>query len=352
MTYNFALLELARHLRGITQKDAAEAIGISQGQLSKAEGMLRSLPDSCMNKVSEVYGMPLSFFMRNVSENDLGVFSFRRRATVPDKKADQIIAEATILRIILDEFLEPIELPDYSLDSYDTDELTPAEIARDVRKKLGILRGPIPDLITLLERNGIIIFKYQLDSSKVDALSGTTLKGRPIILLNSSWPNDRIRFSLAHELGHIVMHSDMRVVTESSTMETQADEFASEFLLPSYEIKPFLYNLNLVTLYELKRRWKVSMRAIIRKSKDLGCIDNNKYRNWQISFSKKGYNVHEPFPLPLESPTAIRKIVDLYKNELGYSDTEIMNLLTLNKEEYYRWFSSSDKLIKPVDFSH
>lgn len=345
--YNYALLEVARQLRGFTQEQAANLIGISQGKLSKAENQIQQLPEAVFDSIATAYDFPVSFFKRSDDQSVEEHFYFRRKITIPVKTIESFKAQIRVLKLVLDDLLEPIELPECNLPSLSPDEFSVKEIAATIRKKLGITNGPVPNLTATLEKNGILVFKFDFGTNKLDGLSSITSSGHKIIFLNSQMPNDRNRFSLAHEIGHIVMHLGQGR-PGSEELEQQADEFASDFLMPEDEIGLMLYNLNLSTLAELKKRWKVSMRALIRRAKDLHCISENTYRAFQITFSKKGYNREEPILLAAETPTVIRDSLMLYKRELGYSEEDLMHIMRINENDYYRWFRISS--IIPLNF--
>lgn len=340
-TINNELLELARLLRQQTQKDVAKQLGISQGKLSKAEQGLQELPQDVVQKLAAYYKLPINFFYRDKDTSLVGHLYFRRKVTVSAKVIDSFIAKVRIIKMVVDDIMSSVDLPDYTIGSYVlSDQTTVKDIADKVRYQLGIYRGPVPNLTTLLENNGIIIVKFNFGTDKLDGLSTITNKGYKIIFLNSSMPNDRLRYSLAHELGHMIMHLDTPPKNIDTT-EDEANAFASQFLMPEQEIKPLLYNLNLRELAELKRRWRVSMRSLIRRAHDLEVINNQSYRNFQMFFSKKGYNKQEPVYLPIEIPTILSNTLKLYKEELGYSDMDLMNVMTLEYDDYSELFQSS-----------
>ena len=85
------------------------------------------------------------------------------------------------------------------------------------------------------------------------------------------------------------------------------------------------------------------MRALIRRAKDVGAIDQDEYRNFQILFSKKGFNKNEPIMLPIEHPTLLSETLNLYKNELGYSDYDLMQIMRIGKKDYLSWFGEKPK---------
>ena len=98
----------------------------------------------------------------------------------------------------------------------------------------------------------------------------------------------------------------------------------------------------------LKKRWGVSMRALVKRAYVLNCIDYNTYRSFQISFSKKGYNKVEPIPLSVEEPVLFKEALDLYKTTLGYSEDEIISLMRISKSDYENWFEKKSNVVTMI----
>lgn len=335
---NGETLELARQLRQKTQKEVALAIGISQGQLSKAEHGIQELDFPTLECLASYYNFPIKFFFRELDPTPVSHFCYRKKMT-SNKVLDSFIALVQIFKIFIEDLFSPIELPEYDLPSLvPSEDLTVEEIADRIRYALGIFKGPVPNLTTLLENHGIIISKIDFGTDKLDGLSTYNSKGRRIIFINSRMPNDRIRFSLAHELGHTIMHMP-QLPDPSRDVEAEANRFAAQFLMPDKEIAPMLVGINIYDLELLKKKWKVSMKALLYRAKSLMTISERDYRNLQIFYSKKGYNHGEPAPLAYETPTLIRETISLYKTELGYSEEDLMSLMTIGTEEYHRYFS-------------
>lgn len=343
--YKYELLETIRQLRQFTQKDVAASIGLSQASLSKAERGLQDLPDETMERLSSFYDVPISFFCNSNSITPVGHLYYRKRLSLSEKIICSFVAKVQIIKSIIDELMSSVELPEFHLNSYDPDDYSPKEIADRIRHEIGIARGPIPNLIKLLEDNGVIVIKMDFGTDKIDGLTTITASNRKVMFINELMPNDRIRFSVAHELGHLVMHI-ARSPRSEDTVEDEADSFASQFLMPESEIKQFLFNLNLQTLAQLKRRWRVSMRALIRRAKDLDTITKDEYRKFQIVFSKKGYNRNEPIMLPIETPTLFDETLNLYKSELGYNDEDLMRIMRINSSDYHTWFCKKNKILQ------
>ncbi len=338
-------IESARLLRKKTQKEVAEAIGISQGKLSKAEQGLQELTKDCLTKLSLYYDLPLSYFEQEWdNETICGQLLFRRKVTVSAKIIDSIYEDVRRRKSAIDRLMSAVDIPEYDLGFSPLDDDRDIEqIAMSVRFTLRCINGPLTDFAKRLENHGIIVQTFDFGTEKMDAISTITLHGRKVIFINNRMPNDRIKFSLAHELGHIVMHIDdySRIISDNDRdIESEADNFASQLLMPKDEIKSQLYYLNINKLMALKQKWHVSMRALVKRALDLNTITREQYRNFQIIFSKKGFNKKEPIELPSENISIIENVVKLYQTELNYSDEDMMKVLYLNESDYYEWFKT------------
>lgn len=333
ITY-YRLLEAARKLRQKTQKEVAAAAGISQASLSKAERGLQELSTEAMDSLCQVLDLPMSFFVRDCEMPQIDELYFRKRVTISDKVMDSFTTKARIYSSIIEDIMSNVELPDYTLPNYPiSDDMSPKEAAQNIRRELKVYRGPVNDLTTLIENNGIIIFRFDFGTDKVDGLSTVTRTNRKIMFINDAMPNDRIRFSMAHELGHFVMHL-FNSPSNIEQAEDEADEFASEFLMPEQDIRPSLEVMRLSDLSMLKRRWKVSMHALVRRAKMIGAIDERQYKNINIWFSRQGFTKYEPFPIPAEMPTIWDETISLYRSELEYSDNDFMRVMNMNSRDF------------------
>jgi Zn-dependent peptidase ImmA (M78 family) len=95
-----------------------------------------------------------------------------------------------------------------------------------------------------------------------------------------------MRFTLAHELGHLVMH---RFPTEN--METEANEFASTLLMPSADMRSAFLGrrVTLELLAALKPEWKVAMQALLMRATSLKCVSPNQARYLWQQISARGF---------------------------------------------------------------
>ena len=144
-------------------------------------------------------------------------------------------------------------------------------------------RGPVANVVELVEAAGGIVVLCRFGTALLDGLSFRAEGLPPLFFMNRDAPGDRFRFSLTHELGHMVMHS---VPDDDEKQEDQAHRFAAAFLMPAAEIKPYLAAPRLSSLGRVKAYWKVSIKALIKRAYDLKLITHNQYRWLNVQYSK------------------------------------------------------------------
>jgi Zn-dependent peptidase ImmA (M78 family) len=188
--------------------------------------------------------------------------------------------------------------------------------------KLG-LDGPILHVGRILENAGVPIITNVIDAKEIDAFSR---KGQTTLIFLNQFVQSTSRwaFDIAHECGHLVMH--LGVQTGSKETEAAADRFASAFLLPRQAFAREFGRASRISwphVFEMKRRWRVSVAAIIRRSYDLGLLNAVGYRQAYKYISFKGWNLGEPLEADFKAPElfvpalqALGKKVKLTLNEL------------------------------------
>jgi Zn-dependent peptidase ImmA (M78 family) len=141
----------------------------------------------------------------------------------------------------------------------------------------------------------------------------------PVFFVHEEAPGDRERWTLCHELGHVLMHHQ----PTDGDIEDEASLFANEFLMPADEIGPDLRNMTLPKAAALKSYWKVSMQAIIRWSYQCGKISKNQYSYLFRQLSAKGYRKCEPVPIPPEEPAVFSELLGYYRKSLGRTEEQL-----------------------------
>ena len=137
---------------------------------------------------------------------------------------------------------------------------------------------------------------------------------------------------MVHELGHIILQHHL--INPPPDFEDEAHKFASEFLLPARDIRPYLSALSIQRLAQLKSRWKVSMAALIMRAAALNRISDRQKRSWFTRMSTLGYRKNEPIEIPREEPHTIRDIIDVHLKDLGYTEQQLSSTLHLVPEEF------------------
>jgi Zn-dependent peptidase ImmA (M78 family) len=181
--------------------------------------------------------------------------------------------------------------------------------------KLG--KGPISNMVRLLERYGCVVVRTNSETKDIDAFSGRW-HGRPYDLLASEKGDAaRSRFDAAHELGHLVMHPDPDPTNREH--EVQAHLFASAFLMPRDAIRHELPRaVDWPELIRLKARWKVSLQALLRRGLDVGSISNAQYRRGMAVLSARGWRKLEPGDAgKVEDPQLLAHALQLLEQRKG-----------------------------------
>jgi Zn-dependent peptidase ImmA (M78 family) len=191
----------------------------------------------------------------------------------------------------------------------------PTSAAMLARSGMGLSPDtPILHLTNVLERNGVLILALPMSIETLDAFSSWAGQDPrwPVIAFVSGKPGDRLRFSIAHELGHLVMHQSPR--SSFAELERDANRFAAEFLLPDQAMRQEITTpITLSSLTQLKRRWLVSTQALIRRAYDLELATERQYRYLMQQLSQRGWRIREPeeFEIAIEKPRLLLKMAEV-----------------------------------------
>ncbi|WP_298536020.1 XRE family transcriptional regulator [uncultured Algibacter sp.] len=351
MKINHSQFVFAREYRGMNQTELAKkVIGLSQSNLSKFEKGLEVLSEEVIRNIVHVLDFPLAFFEKRIC-NDVDSAHYRSRSSITKRIRVQLESNNKLLGYLVDRLNESVDFPDFSLISLDVEDYTPEYIAGYTRKLLGLKRDEaVIDIFYLLESSGIVVIEFDAISDKFDGVSFKTDNGIPIIIINKNFSNDRKRFSLAHELGHLLMHiiGDFPIPSyrNEKEKENEANRFAAEFLMPAQDIEKSLHGLRLSYLASLKKYWHTSKQSIIRRAKDLNCIDSERARYFMIELSRMGERKHEKTLVNIDKPVIFKNAYELHKEELNYTDEELGKAFSLPNDiiKKYLNFSDSAKL--------
>jgi Zn-dependent peptidase ImmA (M78 family)/transcriptional regulator with XRE-family HTH domain len=351
MPANGDMLRLARQRRGFHQTEAAKRLGIDQSLLSRFENGLVEVRQEFIQRASQVYGLPVSFFHQHdpvygapVSVHPM----WRRKAEVTVREMDSVVAELNMRIIHLRRLLEGAQvantndMPRLDLEEYGS----PERVAGLLRAHWKVPSGPLRNLTLLVEKAGALVAHSQLGRASISGVTFAVPGMPPLIVLNSDQPCDRLRFSLAHELAHLVMHR-----FPTSNMEKEANEFATALLMPAADIRQYFRGkkIDLSTLAALKPEWQVSMAAILMRAHSLNFVSDNQHTYLWKQISARGYRLREPPALdfPAEKPELLKQILDLHASALGYEPADLAKLLCVYESELRDLYGIGDSEKRP-----
>lgn len=239
--------------------------------------------------------------------------------------------------------VEPFALPEglpTKIQSYDQIE----GVANHVRHQWDLGMNPIPVLIDLLEMKGVRVFCIDArEDAKFDGLLAFAAES-PVVVVGKYWPGDRQRFTLAHELGHLVLANRL---SDGLDSEKACHRFAGAFLFPDYSVKAYLgqkrSSLEVREVQSLKLEFGLSMAAIIRRAFDLGIIKEGYYKHLNIQFGKKGWRKCEPGePVTSETGKVFCNLVFHALAEEYIGDSKAAELLSLPLDKFRRYRSMEE----------
>ncbi|HEL7534999.1 TPA: helix-turn-helix domain-containing protein [Enterococcus faecium] len=322
--FNGDRLKEARRFNRKTISEIADMLNVTKQMVSKYEnGKAAPSVDSVFVLVKEL-GFPREFYYSedNYSLLSEGTF-FRSRYTSTQK--EKIPSEyskkyTAIIRDYLNNFLDFPEL-DWSLTQR---EYSPSEYAKFIRKEWNLGDKPIIDIMNLLEEQGFVLANVKNNCNKVDAFSSHVVINRHryfvIMLEGESFSFYRQQFSLAHELGHWLMHQGVYNPQDLDnenyrSMEDEANEFAAEFLLPKAAfLKTISGNPTQIDMYlNLKKTWNVSIAMMIMRARNLGIVSTEDYAKLQRQLNYRGWRREEPLDniKRTSEPIALRQAIQI-----------------------------------------
>lgn len=322
---NPTLLRLVRESSGKSQEDFAALFGLQQAIWSKYEtGHAEPAAETVARLCAET-GYETAFFASPTSDTPVGLVFHRKRASLSAFERSRIEAEARLRAL---DAARLCHRAGVSSDLPAREGRTPEELARALREHWQLPPGPIGSLVDELDRHGVPILAFDFGTDLLDGFF-LDLKDDGLVCLvlndNPAFAPDRRNFTLAHELGHALLH---RAVFPGKEAEAEANRFAGELLMPEDDIRPDLaktYEFD--DLCRLKAKWKVSMAGILRRTHALGVFSDSRYREYCVFLSKMGIRKQEP-PCGLEvrSPRLVGDLIRRFSRGRKRSPAEFLML--------------------------
>ena len=330
----------ARMARRIPSMSAlARLMSINPSTVSRWEDGSMAPDTEALLRLSEQFGVRPEYFLRPIHADARPMF-LRSLSSTLDRDLDYQRAQMHWLQEISSIVEHYIDFPKVNIP----DVLAGAtyrqlrdedleKIALDLRRHWRLGEGPCADVVGLMERVGFVLGSIEMGTAKLDGLcSWSPTDGRPHVLLATDKMSfARRQMDAAHEMAHGILHRDVapdELKQNLKFIEAQAFRLASAFLLPSTTYPIEVRSPSLAGLVSLKERWRVSIKAQIKRLKDLEVIPDDFATHLYKLYSAKGWSREEPLDRqwsPVE-PRLLSDALHLIVEEGGRTKTDLLAL--------------------------
>ncbi|MCJ2125712.1 helix-turn-helix domain-containing protein [Methylobacterium sp. J-077] len=339
----------ARRACAFSKKDLADKIGVSGTAIANYEGGRDRPQHDRLCALANELRFPYEFFLRPSWGEAIDLVFWRSRAA--ETKTARVMTEQR-MRWLCETFAfleSDLTFPHHALPRLDIPDdfrLITGEVieraAEALRADWKLGPRPIPDVMLALENVGIPVASLDIRSDKQDGFCfRSAYLGRPFVGINTyNISCARARYDCAHELGHIVLHGRVTPQQESDAalhkvIEAQAHRFAGAFLFPREAFFEEVRTASLDYFCSLKRRWGMSIGAMIYRASDLGLIDEGERGVLFRNLTRRGWRgaLREPFDrrdeMPMERPRMLRRGVEVLLSEGFYTRAGLQASLAL-----------------------
>ena len=333
-------LKRIRLLQNLSLEKAGKLVGMSAPAVAKYEAGIITPDSDKLIKFADAYNVKVLDILKIYNAPRMKFTAFRKKQSLKGQNLELL---KEIIQNKVSDYLEAIELNSSSIKEniikpIQCRNMQDAEMAAEEFRKRNELsiNQPISNLINVLENLGILII--QIDDingkfSKFDGLS-EIVNGIPIIVLLKYENGARQRFTIAHELGHLVLN----INSNCENVEKLCDRFAGALLMPKDAvINEFGITRNKISFYELKAfkaEYKTSLYAIIYRLKELKIISEYSFKNFNISFNRLGFKKDEPVQIAFEESCQFKKLIHKLETDNIISLNKACELLGISINEY------------------
>ncbi len=341
--FSGARLREARESRALSVISMAELAGVSTQAIYQYEADRNSPGPEVLAKIAVAANLPEAFFLqpaRDPQEHTIYYRSMSSATKTARRRADSRLNWVRDIVAYVEEFvalpetnLPRFELPDDPMLISDPDiDL----VADEVRRYWRLGEGPIANVVLLLENQGVVVARGPLGAETLDGVS-THDGTRPVIFIGTDKGTPaRWRFDAAHELGHVLLHGQVRQdgfqhPDHHKRIEQQAHRFASSFLLPLAAFGEDLFAANLDVMRSLKPKWKTSIAMMIMQAKYGGYISEETQKRLWIGMSRRKWRTAEPHDdtMEPETPRMLRRSLELILEQGAQTADDVTDRLRL-----------------------
>ncbi len=329
--FNPNRLSIARKRRRLTGEGLAKLVGVSPVTITRIETGANEPAPETLDEIIRVLKFPKEFFLgADIDELPKEAASFRSLTSMTAKERDAALSAGSLAYLLSDWVTERFNLPGADLIDLSF-ERDPEKAAIALRQHWALGEQPISNMVKLLESKGVRVFSLAENTKNVDAFS-CWRNGIPYVFLNTFKSTERSRHDAAHELAHLVLHKHGGP-QQGRAAEVEANSFASAFLMPEADIRsrlPYVTSMN--QLIQTKKRWGVSVAALVYRLHKIGLLTDHRYRSLYIQMNKLGYRTNEPNELPREQSVIWQKVFsELWSDKI--SKNHIADALNLPFDE-------------------
>lgn len=355
----------ARRSRGLSVVELASRLdvtrqAVSQYELGKIEPSI-----AILNALSSVLKYPTDFFYKEMVgyESAESAVFFRSLKTTKVKNYEAAKSKISIFKEIHSYFKNYIDFPEPNFPKLEYENDPNGFSNDDIENYTNILRdywelgdGPISNLTGVLESNGVIFSGVKLQNSKIDGFSIWYDKTPLISICTDKESSTRMRFSSAHELCHLLFHTDHFNQDDLkgdvyNRIEDEANRFAAALLLPEKLFCKDVFSSSIDHFIQLKAKWKVSISTLIKRCETLGLLSDNQIKYLKNQMTSRVYWHKEPLDdvIPFERPVAHKQAVELLLSHKVKTPYHIVSEICLHHNEIEEYcFLDKDTLADKV----
>lgn len=357
-------LREARKARGYSVTELGKLLGVSRQAIDKYEKGMMSPSIEILNRYIDLLEFPLPYFQHPIPQDTSiqTAILYRSLSTSTATAREKVAVRADWMKLVSSYLNQYFDFPKVTIKKqvqlirHSNEEIE--SIAENLRTEWGLGMSPIDNLTILLQNQGTFIARTDVHVEKSDACS-RWVGNRPYAFLTADKKAAvRSRFDLAHELGHLVLHhvpDDGRLTKEMiKELDKEANRFAGAFLLPRATFGRQIFSTSLDHFIGLKKRWKVSIAAMVYRCQDLGILSENQTSYLWRQLAAEKMRTHEPLDdvIPPEKPTLFHDAIDLLIKENVVAPTQILEQIMLPAKDLSQLcdipIEILDTTIKPI----